>query len=55
MAKGPGVQTGERLPEAHALDIPPTILTLLGAAIPPHFDGRSLEVFEKHAAIRQAG
>jgi len=55
MAKGPGVLTGERLPEAHALAIPPTILTLLGAAIPPHFDGRSLDVFEKHTSIRQAG
>ena len=54
MAKGPGVQSGERLPEAHALDIPPTILALLGASIPQHFDGRPLAVFENPATIRPA-
>jgi predicted AlkP superfamily phosphohydrolase/phosphomutase len=42
MASGPGVPSGVRLPEAHALDIPPTILSLLGAAIPAHFDGTPL-------------
>jgi predicted AlkP superfamily phosphohydrolase/phosphomutase len=44
LAHGPGIPRGRRLPEAHALDIPPTILTLLGAPIPPHFDGRPLAV-----------
>ena len=39
MAPEPGVGAGARLPEAHALDIPPTILTLLGAPVPAHFDG----------------
>jgi predicted AlkP superfamily phosphohydrolase/phosphomutase len=56
MAAGPGVPAGERLPEAHALDIPPTILALLGAAIPAHFDGRPLAVMEDDApAARRAG
>lgn len=42
MAAGPGIPAGARLPEAHALDIPPTILTMLGARIPTHFDGKPL-------------
>jgi predicted AlkP superfamily phosphohydrolase/phosphomutase len=48
MAAGPGVPAGLKLPEAHALDIPPTILSLLGAKIPAHFDGRPLAVIESH-------
>jgi predicted AlkP superfamily phosphohydrolase/phosphomutase len=55
MATGPGVATGERLPEAHALDIPPTILALLGAAIPAHFDGRPLPLITEEEPILRAG
>ena len=54
VASGPGVPSGQRLPEAHALDIPPTILTLLGAEIPAHFDGHSLPVVEAPAPMRRA-
>jgi predicted AlkP superfamily phosphohydrolase/phosphomutase len=42
LAAGPGVAAGRRFPEGHALDIPPTILALLGAPVPAHFDGRPL-------------
>jgi predicted AlkP superfamily phosphohydrolase/phosphomutase len=45
MAAGPGVVTGQRLAERHSLDIPPTILTLLGAPIPAHFEGSALPLF----------
>jgi predicted AlkP superfamily phosphohydrolase/phosphomutase len=55
VATGPGVASGARLPEAHALDIPPTILTLLGAPIPAHFDGAPLAVFEPAESTRRAG
>jgi predicted AlkP superfamily phosphohydrolase/phosphomutase len=56
MAAGPGVPTGVKLPEAHALDIPPTILSLLGASIPAHFDGRPLAVTEGNTvAARRVG
>ncbi|CAN5577678.1 hypothetical protein BH23ACI1_BH23ACI1_18230 [soil metagenome] len=55
MATGPGVPSGEQLPEAHALDIPPTILALLGADIPQHFDGKPLPVLEGEEPIRRAG
>jgi predicted AlkP superfamily phosphohydrolase/phosphomutase len=46
MAAGPGVPAGARWPAGHSLDIPPTILTLLGADIPSHFDGTPLPIIE---------
>ena len=55
MAAGPGVPSGEQLPEAHALSIPPTILTLIGADIPAHFDGAPLPVLEDAMIARRAG
>ena len=55
LATGPGVPAGERLSEAHALDIPPTILTLLGAPVPAHFDGAPLPVVEAPSGVRRAG
>ncbi len=55
MAAGPGVAPGRRLPEAHALDIPPTILSLLGASIPAHFDGKPLPVTTGAATMAKAG
>jgi predicted AlkP superfamily phosphohydrolase/phosphomutase len=42
MAKGPGIEEGARLPEKHALDLAPTILSLIGAAFPAHFDGQPI-------------
>jgi predicted AlkP superfamily phosphohydrolase/phosphomutase len=55
MAVGPGVPAGVRLPEAHAIDIPPTVLTLLGSDIPRHFDGQALPVLDGSAQVRMAG
>jgi hypothetical protein len=56
LAAGPGVPAGLKLPEAHALDIPPTILSLLGATVPSHFDGRPLAVMEGQTlAARRVG
>lgn len=42
VAKGPGIQPGSMLPEGETVDLPPTILSLLGAPIPEHLEGRSL-------------
>jgi len=39
MARGPQVAPGTRLPQAHALDLAPTILASMGAPLPPHFEG----------------
>jgi predicted AlkP superfamily phosphohydrolase/phosphomutase len=55
MAAGPGIAAGAQLPEGHALDIPPTVLTLLGARIPAHFDGKPLPVLADSLAGRKAG
>jgi predicted AlkP superfamily phosphohydrolase/phosphomutase len=42
LASGPGVD-GATLPaDAHALDLAPTILSLMDAPLPPHFEGRPL-------------
>lgn len=42
MARGIDVPAGTRLPDGHALDLAPTILSAMGARIPGHFDGRPL-------------
>lgn len=42
MAQGPGIEAGSSLPESHAVDLAPTILELMGAQIPEHFDGKPL-------------
>ena len=39
---GPGIAPGSSLPRGHALDITPTILSLMGAKIPDYLDGKSL-------------
>jgi predicted AlkP superfamily phosphohydrolase/phosphomutase len=39
---GPGIPQGSRLPRGHALDITPTILSLMGTKIPPYMDGKAL-------------
>jgi predicted AlkP superfamily phosphohydrolase/phosphomutase len=54
MAAGPGIGAGARLPEAHALDIPATILALVGAPIPAHFDGCPLSVMTDPVAMAAA-
>ncbi len=42
MAKGPGIEPGTTIPEGEAVDVSPTILEMLGAPIPEHFDGKPL-------------
>jgi predicted AlkP superfamily phosphohydrolase/phosphomutase len=42
VAQGPGIEPGSSAPEGHALDLAPTVLSLMGASIPPHFEGRPL-------------
>ncbi|MFB2938281.1 alkaline phosphatase family protein [Aerosakkonemataceae cyanobacterium BLCC-F154] len=42
VAKGPGIEAGSTLTEAHAIDLAPTILELMGAPIPEYMDGKPL-------------
>lgn len=42
LAKGPGIEPNSTLPVGHALDLAPTILNLMGAPIPEHFEGKPL-------------
>lgn len=41
---GPGIAKDERLVQAHALDVAPTVLALLGVQTPDGLDGRALVV-----------
>lgn len=42
LAQGPGIDPGSTLPEAHALDLAPTILAMIGAPIPDYYEGKPL-------------
>jgi predicted AlkP superfamily phosphohydrolase/phosphomutase len=42
MIKGPGFKPGSSLPDSEVVDIPATILELMGAKVPDYFDGHSL-------------
>ncbi len=42
--KGPGIAPGSTFTHARAVDVGPTILQLMGAPIPAHFDGRAIEL-----------
>jgi len=42
IASGPGIAPGHQLPKGHALDLAPTILSLMGAPLKPHFEGKPL-------------
>ena len=42
--KGPGIAPGSTLPEGHGVDLAPTILNLMGAAIPEYMDGKPLPI-----------
>ncbi len=50
LAIGPGVPAGTRMGTAHALDLPPTILALVGAPIPAYMEGRPLWASDERAA-----
>lgn len=54
LAAGPGIAPGERLSERHSLDIPPTILSLLGAPVPSHFEGTPLPLTAGPRHVQQA-
>jgi predicted AlkP superfamily phosphohydrolase/phosphomutase len=42
LAKGQGIEANSTLAEGHAVDLAPTILTLMGVPLPEHFDGKPL-------------
>ncbi|BAY17452.1 type I phosphodiesterase/nucleotide pyrophosphatase [Anabaenopsis circularis NIES-21] len=42
VAKGPGIAPNSELTTGEVVDLPPTILGLMGAPIPAHFDGKPL-------------
>ncbi|MBE9182378.1 alkaline phosphatase family protein [Oculatella sp. LEGE 06141] len=42
VAAGPGIEAGSDLPVGHSLDLAPTILDLMGAPVPEHFEGKPL-------------
>lgn len=42
MAKGPGITPGSELPISEIIDLPPTILQLMGVPIPEYFEGTAL-------------
>ena len=42
IASGNGIATGATLPRAHALDLAPTILSLMGAPVPHYMEGKPL-------------
>ena len=56
VAAGNGIEPGSSLPaEAHILDLPPTILALLGEAVPPYMTGkviREIAPTSQHARAR---
>lgn len=56
IAQGPDIQAGLTLPEADILDLAPTILHLLGEAVPQVMDGRVLaELFTKQRPVVYQG
>jgi predicted AlkP superfamily phosphohydrolase/phosphomutase len=42
LAQGPGIAAGSDLPLGHALDLAPTLLDLMDAPVPSHWQGRPL-------------
>lgn len=42
MIRGPGIPQGQTGGDVETVDFPPTVLDMLGAPIPEHFEGRSL-------------
>jgi len=59
LARGPGIRKNTALPEAHIMDVAPTILHLMGEPVPRDMDGRVLdslftEDFRKDHPVRFA-
>jgi arylsulfatase A-like enzyme len=46
LASGPGIPVGETLTAAHALDLAPTILSMVGAPVPAYMEGKPLFAFD---------
>jgi predicted AlkP superfamily phosphohydrolase/phosphomutase len=42
MAKGPGIAPGSLLPDGQAVDLAPTIMSLMEVELPSHFDGKPM-------------
>lgn len=42
IAKGPGIEAGQKLGDGEAIDFAPTILKRVGATVPPYMKGRDL-------------
>ena len=51
--KGPGIVAGTVFPEADAINLPPTLLELMGAPIPAYLDGWAM-IKRGNAASMQA-
>jgi predicted AlkP superfamily phosphohydrolase/phosphomutase len=51
LASGPGIPVGQALGEAHALDLAPTILSLIGASVPPYMEGKPLFASSPQPAV----
>jgi predicted AlkP superfamily phosphohydrolase/phosphomutase len=54
VAAGPGIEAGAELPAGHALDLAPTILTLVGAPVPSHLTGQPLIQRERSGRAQPA-
>jgi predicted AlkP superfamily phosphohydrolase/phosphomutase len=52
LARGPGIEKGERLPPQSILDVAPTILYSLGLAIPNDFEGSVIEAAFEPSHLR---
>jgi predicted AlkP superfamily phosphohydrolase/phosphomutase len=50
MAKGPGIAPGSTLAESDTVDVPATLLTLMGIAVPDHFEGKPLPLVTQSVA-----
>jgi hypothetical protein len=42
LASGPGIPVGHTVSDAHALDLAPTIMSLIGAPVPRYMEGKPL-------------
>ena len=51
MVRGKGIPAGARMDGGHAMDLPPTILKLIGVDVPDHIEGKALPVAEQRAPM----